>query len=178
MNILIVTSELTFFLTQSHIHVSFVGVVRAWWFTPQEASSCCSRAIGASWCRASSYSFGSICFGSVLVDLIQAIRGMLYLARKSNENGMLVCMIDCCFGLLLSMTEYVTPWLMSSWVSTDIAASTLPEMSCNYFIEEVGQRLVLFCLRSIFHFFKLPCWDICGNSSHYKSNFAGRLYIL
>ena len=53
------------------------GVVSTWWFNPDDAGSCCSVAIRSSCIRASTTSFGSICFGSILVAFIQTPRAIL-----------------------------------------------------------------------------------------------------
>eukprot|EP01083_Nonionella_stella_P176311 616508_1 len=42
--------------------------------------------------RAMTSSFGSICFGSLLVALLQALRGML---RNSGCKGCLICILAC-----------------------------------------------------------------------------------
>lgn len=93
------------------IHVTTSGVVGTWWFVPEEASSFCSSAITSSLCRSCTYSFGSICFGSLIVAVIQALRAVLNEARKNDDiNGVAACCIDCLLGILESLVEYFNQW--------------------------------------------------------------------
>jgi hypothetical protein len=96
--------------TQNHLQVTVAGVVGTWWFSPQDASTYCSPAIASSWCRASTSSFGSICFGSLIVAIVQAIREILQTAREADDTGMLVCMVDCCLGCIENLVEYFNQW--------------------------------------------------------------------
>lgn len=72
---------LSFYWTQQVIsnivHVTVAGTVGTWWWAPLEANSCCSEAVRSSYIRAITNSFGSICFGSLLVAIVKAIKSML-----------------------------------------------------------------------------------------------------
>jgi len=93
------------------IHTTVSGLVGTWWFVPQEASSCCSSAITSSLCRSCTYSFGSICFGSLIVAIIQALRATLNQAKNNDDiNGVAACVIDCLLGLLERIVEYFNQW--------------------------------------------------------------------
>jgi len=84
-------------------------VVSTWWFAPEDAGSCCSVAIKDSFVRATTTSFGSICFGSLLVAIIQTLRTMVENARSDNDNGgsaFLLCILDCLLRCLEDMLEY------------------------------------------------------------------------
>jgi hypothetical protein len=63
---------------QNVVHVTTAGTVGAWWYSPVEANGCCSKAVRDSWLRAVTVSFGSICFASLIVAIIQAIREMVH----------------------------------------------------------------------------------------------------
>jgi uncharacterized membrane protein len=95
---------------QNTIHVIVAGVVSTWWFQPNEASSCCSVAIKDSFVRATTFSFGSICFGSLLVAIIQTLRSMVESARNDNSNdgcaSFLLCLMDCLMQCLQGILEY------------------------------------------------------------------------
>ena len=95
---------------QNTIHVIIAGVVSTWWFAPDEASSCCSKAIKDSFVRATTTSFGSICFGSLLVAIIQTLRSMVESARHNDDNGacgsIMLCLVDCCLSCVEGMLEY------------------------------------------------------------------------
>jgi len=95
---------------QNTIHVIIAGVVSTWWFEPAEASSCCSVAIKDSFVRATTTSFGSICFGSLLVAIIQTLRAMAESARSNNDTegcaAFLLCIVECLLRCLEDMLEY------------------------------------------------------------------------
>lgn len=94
---------------QNTIHVVIAGVVSTWWFSPDEASSCCSVAIRDSFVRATTTSFGSICFGSLLVAIIQTLRAMVQSARRDDVDGcaaFLLCILDCLLRCIEDMLEY------------------------------------------------------------------------
>jgi len=94
---------------QNHVHVTVAGTVGTWWFSPEEASSCCSSAVRDSFYRASTYSFGSICMGSLLVAIIQAAKQMLH-ALRENGDGVCSCIAECCLGCIESIAEYFNQW--------------------------------------------------------------------
>jgi hypothetical protein len=104
---------LSFFFTwqvlQNCVHVTVAGTVGTWWFSPNEASCCCSSAVLGSWLRAMTTSFGSICFGSLLVAILQALRQLVNSARN-GDNGILICIADCILGCLESILEYFNKW--------------------------------------------------------------------
>jgi len=92
------------------VHVTVAGVVGTWWFAPNEASSFCSQAVGDSLARATTYSFGSICFGSLIVALIQALRALNHHLRGNEEFQIVVCVIDCILGCIEAIVEYFNKW--------------------------------------------------------------------
>ena len=95
---------------QNTMHAIVAGVVSTWWFVPDEASSCCSKAIMGSTVRATTTSFGSICFGSLLVAIIQTLRHLLNSARNDNDMdgcaAFLLCLVDCCLQCFQGILEY------------------------------------------------------------------------
>ena len=95
---------------QNVIHVSVAGVVGTWWFVTEEANSCCSKAVGDSFFRAITYSFGSICFGSLLVAIVKALRALEYYTRDNDDFQFLSCIIQCLLGCLESILEEINKW--------------------------------------------------------------------
>lgn len=91
------------------VHVTVAGTVGTWWFTPQEASSCCSKAVRDSWFRAMTYSFGSICFGSLIVAIIQAVKEVIHNMREQGDSG-LACLAECLIGCIEQLVEYFNQW--------------------------------------------------------------------
>jgi Plasma-membrane choline transporter. len=56
-------------------------------------------------------SFGSICFGSLLVAIIQALRQIAEQARQNDDVGqLLACCIDCILSCIQSIIEYFNKW--------------------------------------------------------------------
>lgn len=92
------------------MHVTSAGVIGTWWFAPSEASAFCSQAIGESFGRATTYSFGSICFGSLVVALIQALRQLNHQMRGNEDAQILVCLIDCILACIEGIIEYFNKW--------------------------------------------------------------------
>lgn len=92
------------------VHVTTVGVIGTWWFVPDEASSCCSRALTDSFVRATTYSFGSICFGSLVVAVVQALRALHRMAQDNEDMSILVCIIDCILACIQGIIEYFNKW--------------------------------------------------------------------
>jgi hypothetical protein len=92
------------------VHTSTAGVIGTWWFQPREASSFCSPAIGDSIYRSVTYSFGSICFGSLLVAIVQALRALNHQLRGQDDARLLVCIIDCILACIEGIIEYLNKW--------------------------------------------------------------------
>lgn len=66
--------------------------------------------IGDSFVRATTTSFGSICFGSLLVAIIQTLRAMVQSARSDGDQGgcaaFLLCLVECLLRCLEDVLEY------------------------------------------------------------------------
>jgi len=92
------------------VHVTTAGVVGTWWFVPAEANATFSSALRDSWGRATTYSFGSICFGSFLVALIRSLRALERHARGNDDLSALVCIIQCILSCIESIIEYFNQW--------------------------------------------------------------------
>jgi len=124
-------------------HTTIAGVVGTWWFDPEEARSAsasanngrnnggcglfgccgCSRAIYDSWIRSSFNSFGSICFGSLLVGLLQVLQFIVRCGRQQRDQqrrqqrqrsitgtDFLCCLLQYVVDALESLVEYVNTW--------------------------------------------------------------------
>ena len=95
---------------QNTMHAITAGTVSTWWFVPNEASCCCSRAIMSSTVRATTGSFGSICFGSLLVAIIQTLRA-LFESMRANDDvdgcaAFLLCLVSCILRCIEGLLEY------------------------------------------------------------------------
>mmetsp|Transcript_4910 Transcript_4910/g.12002 ORF Transcript_4910/g.12002 Transcript_4910/m.12002 type:complete len:585 (+) Transcript_4910:122-1876(+) len=93
------------------VHTTVAGTVGTWWFVPGEARNFCSVAIQRSYLRSVTTSFGSICFGSLIVAIIQAMREMVRSPRPENQNRRLTdCVVDCIFHILDRVATYFNKW--------------------------------------------------------------------
>ena len=93
------------------LHVTTAGVVATFWHVPEEANSCCSPAISDSLKRSMVTSFGSICFGSLLMAIVRVLRYLVHQARRSNNrNTLLLCVLECLVACLENVIEYTTKW--------------------------------------------------------------------
>ncbi|KAF4315573.1 hypothetical protein BBO99_00009286 [Phytophthora kernoviae] len=96
---------------QNILTCTTAGVVATWWYQPNAQKA----TVGALY-RSLTTSFGSICFGSLIVAVLQALRTMADMAkRRANEenNGglaCLACMAECILGCLANIVEYVNHW--------------------------------------------------------------------
>ena len=104
------------------IHTTVAGLVGTWYFDPQEAKSFCSKALSMSLLRSLTYSFGSICLGSLLVAILQFLNWIVVSLRsEQNRNGnanigvsLLLCCLDCILRLLQGIIEYFNKWVSSA----------------------------------------------------------------
>lgn len=93
------------------VRTSVSGVVGTWWFSPREASACCSMAVRDSFSRSTTYSLGSICFGSLIVAIIQVIRSILRSSANNNRGGGIVrCIAICILFYVERIVEYFNKW--------------------------------------------------------------------
>ena len=78
------------------MHCVTAGTVASWWFKSNPGAS----PVFDSFSRAMTWSFGSICLGSLLVAILKAIRQMLREARKNKNAQMCLCIIECLMGVI------------------------------------------------------------------------------
>jgi hypothetical protein len=91
-------------------HTTLAGTIGTWWFLPQEASSCCSRGLTDSLARSLTYSFGSICFGSLLVAILQVIKMMFQSVANNRRAGIFRCIAQCFLVWIERIAEYFNKW--------------------------------------------------------------------
>lgn len=108
--LLFVSYFFTHQVIQNTVHVTVGGLVGNWWFEPSEASSCCSSALNNSFLRAVTTSFGSICFGSLLVAILDALRLLANTARGMDDGGIGACIAECILECLARLLEYFNKW--------------------------------------------------------------------
>lgn len=88
-----------------------------WCFDKTDADGCCSGAITGSVYRSLTYSFGSICFGSLLQAIVSAFRYLVENARnqrnRNNDDAcgaLLLCILECLARLLEDVLAYFNQW--------------------------------------------------------------------
>ena len=101
------------------LSVTVAGVVGTWWFAPEDASQYCSPAIYDSWMRASTYSLGSICLGSLLAAVLQVLHQIVHsLRRRATDthgglsHSFLLCVLDCLASFLQRLVAYFNQYAM------------------------------------------------------------------
>ena len=85
-----------------------------WWFEPDEASTFCSEAVNNAFLRTVTTSFGSICFGSLIVAILQALRMLANVARD-QDDGILLCLAECILACIASIVEYFNKVRVPRW---------------------------------------------------------------
>ncbi|PVV01538.1 hypothetical protein BB560_004042 [Smittium megazygosporum] len=93
------------------LHTSIAGLFASYFFyegTPEGYPS--KNPYLSSLKRASIFSFGSICFGSLIVAILQTLRAILSYARSSNSDDpisvILIVCADCILSCIQSLLEY------------------------------------------------------------------------
>lgn len=94
---------------ESCVHVTISGVVGTWWVAPED-NGFCSGAVCNSFIRTMTTSFGSICFGSLLVAIIRALEALARQARENGDAGILACIAECILSCLAGLVEYFNKW--------------------------------------------------------------------
>eukprot|EP01083_Nonionella_stella_P304990 1062246_1 len=85
------------------ILVTAAGVAATWFSSPGAPSPTKNSFI-----RASTTSFGSICFGSFIIAVVQALKFMVNQARNNQDgNAFVLCLVDCLLSCLETVIEYV-----------------------------------------------------------------------
>lgn len=88
-------------------HVTTSGTVASWWLVPSVGAP-----VGGAFKRAMTTSFGSICFGSLIVAVLSAMREMVRQARnsaKQSDNQGVACMLclaECMLSCIERMMNY------------------------------------------------------------------------
>lgn len=78
------------------LHVTTSGAMADWWFNGSASSNKVCSSLG----RAMTTSFGSICFGSLLIAIVQALEALVRQSqredRDAGEENALMCFLRCC----------------------------------------------------------------------------------
>ena len=105
------------------VQTTVSGVVATWCFVADEADHCCSPAVSGSLLRSLTYSFGSICLGSLLQALVSVLRYAVENARRRREEGnnddvcgsLCYCVLECLVRCLEDVLDYFNQWYVDSF---------------------------------------------------------------
>lgn len=86
------------------MHVTTSGVTATWYFVGGDAHMPRNPTL-ASFKRAVTTSFGSICFGSLLVAILKFLQYVVR-SQRENENDFISCIVLCLLRCLESLLEY------------------------------------------------------------------------
>jgi hypothetical protein len=96
------------------MHVTTAGVVGTFWFAPDDAGTYCSPAVTDSLLRATTFSFGSICFGSLLTSIVQGFHAIVVALRQAQagrgRSELLLCVLECITSFLDRLVTYFNQW--------------------------------------------------------------------
>jgi hypothetical protein len=95
---------------QNVVRCTCAGTVGDWWFSGLGDPSWCSHEISHSFHRAMTHSFGSICFGSLLVAILQTLEEMAKSARRNRRGALLACVLECLLYVMRRWLEYFNSW--------------------------------------------------------------------
>jgi hypothetical protein len=107
--LLLVSFYWTLQVISNVIHTTVAGTVGTWWFSPMEANSCCSSGLIDSLGRSLTFSFGSICLGSLIVAILEMIKTMVRSANN-RRSGIFRCVVECLLVYLERIAEYFNRW--------------------------------------------------------------------
>ncbi|KAJ3348799.1 putative choline transporter, neither null mutation nor overexpression affects choline transport [Allomyces javanicus] len=91
------------------VHVTVSGVFASFFFLSGSPQGMPSSPTFGAWKRAVTTSFGSICFGSLIIALIQTVRAMLRNAQSDTDSpvgAFLLCCIECLLAWIEGLVEY------------------------------------------------------------------------
>jgi uncharacterized integral membrane protein len=106
---LIFSSYWTAQVLQNVVHVTVSGVFAAYYFMSGSPQGMPANPTMGSFKRAVTTSFGSICYGSLLIALIQTVRALLRNAANNSDSGVAVfiaCCVECLLAWIESLAEY------------------------------------------------------------------------
>jgi hypothetical protein len=118
--LLLVSLYWTFFVILNTIQVTVAGIMATWCFDKNAASGCCSPAVWSSLYRSLTFSFGSICLGSLFQGLMTALRTLINDARSNSRSnspgssgcccGLCFCLVECLARVLENVLDYFNQW--------------------------------------------------------------------
>lgn len=92
------------------IHTVVAGVYGSWYFCAGKPGGIPKGATMGAFKRATTYSFGSISFGSLIVALINCLRQLCSIAQQESGGGIagaVFCVLSCLIGLIEGIVQFL-----------------------------------------------------------------------
>jgi Plasma-membrane choline transporter len=95
------------------VHVTTSGVYGSWYFCSQKPSGFPEGATRGAFKRSTTYSFGSISFGSLIVSIVQLLRQACTIARVSEgaEGNAFAAALCCVLGWLVAFLDWIIEFI-------------------------------------------------------------------
>jgi len=110
LGLLVVSYLWTYQVLRHIVMVTVAGTIGSWWFATPSA-------IKETFLHATVYNFGSICYGSLFIGIVQVLRQFTEGLRPNREGSSLMCLYECsiffqgkivdCMDIL---ADTFTPW--------------------------------------------------------------------
>ena len=113
------------------------GTMCQWYFAPAGTKDF-SGAVGGALANALGPSFGTICFGSFILTMVEMARSATErLRREEGRNNILVCILTACLECIYALVEYISKFAtlqaaMSGEAFCDAAATVTDLLSRNF----------------------------------------------
>jgi len=119
------------------VHCTAAGTFGTWYFqvTEQDPASRDVNASGPSYQRALTTSFGSLCYGSMIIAVISTLRSMAQSMENSDNAG--ARFVGCCLECLLSCIQDIVEYI-------DSYAYTICAIYGSDYCDAVGEVMTLF----------------------------------
>ncbi|KAF0686112.1 Aste57867_22077 [Aphanomyces stellatus] len=107
----------TVFVLKNIVHVTVSGTVASWW--THDNNNRAAMTSTTALCRAVTLSFGSICFGSFIVAIIETIKTIIMFFRNlaaKSHNVVAVCILgclECLVGCISRIVQYFSKYAYS-----------------------------------------------------------------
>jgi hypothetical protein len=88
------------------VHVTCSGTLAAWYFQVDQGNNPTAKAFK----RAVTTSFGSICFGSLLIAIVRTLKWVVNECRKKEGNAVLLCLAACILRCIESWMDFVNEY--------------------------------------------------------------------
>jgi len=82
--------------------VTVAGTIGSWWFASKGG-------VRGSFFRASFFSFGSICLGSLLVAIVSSLKDF-FQTLKNHKDSVFLCCAQCCLNCIEFLVDYFNKW--------------------------------------------------------------------